>query len=171
MKIIEKDGINILEQNFTANCEIKLSIRKSLIDRFKNDLKRLSKTPKLHYLDPGIQRAIIQKQGMLTGNEFESAIIAEMYKQLKNIRFKGNLFHFRTHDGREIDLLIETEDGYIPIEIKMTNNVNRTDARHLFSLDEILDKPIIHSFVLSNDNTIKQLSEKITAIPAALFLT
>ena len=143
----------------------------SLQPWFKNNLKRLSKTPKLHYLDPGIQRAIIQKQGMLTGNEFESAIIAEMYKQLKNIRFKGNLFHFRTHDGREIDLLIETEDGYIPIEIKMTNNVNRTDARHLFSLDEIMDKPIIHSFVLSNDNTIKQLSEKITAIPAALFLT
>ena len=41
MKIIEKNGINILEQNFTANCEIKLSIRKSLIDRFKNDLIKL----------------------------------------------------------------------------------------------------------------------------------
>jgi len=143
----------------------------SLQPWFKNNLKRLSKTPKLHYLDPGIQRAVIQKQGMLSGNEFESAIIAEMYKQMKNIRFQANLFHLCTHDGREIDFLIETEDGYIPVEIKMTNKVNRTDARHLFSLDKLLDKPIIHSFVLSNDNTIKQFSEKITALPASLFLT
>ena len=138
---------------------------------FRNNLKRLSKTPKLHYLDPGIQKAIIQKQGMLTGNEFESAIVAEIYKQLKNIDFQGNIFHLRTHDGREIDLLIETEDGYIPMEIKMSKNVNRTDARHLFSIDEILDKSVIHSFVLSNDKQVKHLAEGITAIPSALFLT
>ena len=41
MKIIEKKGINILEQKFTANCYIKLTVRKSLIDSFKTDLIKL----------------------------------------------------------------------------------------------------------------------------------
>lgn len=138
---------------------------------YNNKLKRLAKTPKLHYLDPGIQKIIIGKTGDLTGNEFESAIVAEMYKQLKNIRFRGQMYHLRTHDGREIDLIIEIENGYIAIEIKKTTNVNLTDARHLLDLNDILDKQLIHSFIISNDTAIKQITENITAIPAALFLT
>ncbi len=136
-----------------------------------NKLKRLVKTPKLHYLDPGIQRAILSKQGEISGNEYESAIVAEIYKQLKAINFEGSLYHLRTHDGKEIDLLIETEAGYIPIEIKVTGNAHKSDAKHLFHLADILDKPIIQSFVLSNDNNIKQFGERIIAMPAAMFLS
>ena len=137
----------------------------------RNPLKRLVKTPKLHYLDPGIQRSILQKRGQMSGNEFESAIVAEIFKQLKAVNFKGSLYHLRTHDGKEVDLLIETEAGYIPIEIKMTEYVTKSDAKHLFHLHEILDKPIIKSFVLSNDRNIKQFGEGIIAMPAAMFLS
>ncbi|HHH53094.1 MAG TPA: ATP-binding protein, partial [Bacteroidetes bacterium] len=49
----------------------------------RNKLKRLVKTPKLHYLDPGIQRTIVGKTGSLSGHEYESAIVAEIIKQLK----------------------------------------------------------------------------------------
>ena len=35
----------------------------------------------------------------------------------------------RQVDGREVDLLIETEKGYIAIEIKMSGRIERTDAR------------------------------------------
>ena len=136
----------------------------------KNPLKRLQKSPKLHYLDPGIQRTILKKQGQISGNEFESAVIAELYKQTRYIDFSGDFFHLRTHDGREIDLLIETETGYIAIEVKQTKRVNDTDARHLVGLDEILDKPLLHSFILSNDQKIRGITPNITAIPAAMFL-
>ncbi len=107
----------------------------------------------------------------MSGNEFESAIAAEIYKQLKAIGFNGSLYHLRTHDGKEIDILLETENGYIPIEIKMTANVTRKDAKHLFKLDEILDKPVIKSFVLSNDHDIKTFGDSIIAMPAAMFLS
>ncbi len=137
----------------------------------KNNLKRLTKTPKLHYLDPGIQRGILRKQGELSGNEFESAVIAEIYKQTRFPGFTGNLYHLKTADGREIDLLIELEHGYIAVEIKMAHRIRREDARHLNGLETLLDKPLIHSFVLSNDMDIKKLSENITAMPAAMFLT
>ena len=53
----------------------------------KNLLKRMVKSPKLHYLDPGVHKAILQKTGDITGHEFESAIVAELYKQSKNSAF------------------------------------------------------------------------------------
>jgi predicted AAA+ superfamily ATPase len=137
----------------------------------RNKLKRLVKSPKLHYLDPGVQKAIIQKRGILSGNEYESAIIAELYKQMKNLQFPGSFYHLRTVDGREVDLLIETEKGYYAIEVKMTSRVSDSDARHLKGLELILDKPLLFSFLLSNDPVVRNISENILAIPAAMFLS
>ena len=138
---------------------------------YSNKFKRLVKTPKLHYLDPGVLRAVLQKRGGPAGNEFESAVISEIYKQVKVIGFPCTFYHLRTQDGAEVDLLIETEKGFIAFEIKMSNNIGKKDARHLFSLAEKLDKPLIHSFILSLDNNIKPIDKKVTALPAAMFLT
>jgi uncharacterized protein len=137
----------------------------------RNEMKRLTKSPKLHFLDPGIQRTITGKhEGELTGHEYESAIVAEMYKQCNNIDFRGSFYHLRTVDGREVDLLLETEKGYYAFEIKKTSQVSSGDLRHLKDLDVLLDKPVLHSFMLSNDNHVHFISDNITAIPAAMFL-
>jgi predicted AAA+ superfamily ATPase len=75
-----------------------------------------------------------------------------------------------TQDGREIDLLLEAENYYIVIEVKMTEHVNHTDARHLRDLQNILNKPIRQSFILSNDPQVYHLNDNITAMHAASFL-
>ncbi len=137
----------------------------------KSKLSRLVKTPKLHFLDPGIQKAIINKKGDLTGNEFESAVIAEIYKQFKAVNYNGNFYHLRNHNGTEIDILIEMEEHYIAIEIKQTNRVSKKDARHFNSLSGVLDKPVLKCFVISNDDNIKDIDKNVIAIPAAMFLT
>ena len=103
----------------------------------KNPNKRLVKSPKVHYLDVGIMRAVLQKNDALNGHEFESAIISEIFKQAKVTNDELSFFHLRTTDGREVDLLIETEQGYIAIEIKMSETVRSVDAKHLKKLDEI----------------------------------
>jgi uncharacterized protein len=137
----------------------------------RNEMKRITKSPKLHFLDPGIQRTITgNHEGELTGHEFESALIAEMYKQARNIDFRGEFYHLRTFDGREVDLLLETEKGYYAFEIKKTNHVSKSDIRHLINLDEILDKPLLQSIVLSNDHQVKTFSNNVISIPAAMFL-
>ncbi|MDR1724102.1 MAG: ATP-binding protein [Tannerella sp.] len=136
---------------------------------FSNPLKKLVKAPKIHVLDIGVLRAILQKRGMLNGNEYESAIVSEIYKQLKCNELPLFPYHLRTQDGREIDLLLESEDGFIAIEIKQTENVNRSDAKNFFGLQEILNKPLKHCFVLSNDNQVKSFGE-ITAMHAGAFL-
>lgn len=137
----------------------------------RNKLKRLTRSPKLHYLDPGVQRSVIKKSGLPAGNEYESAIVAEIHKQIRNLNLPLSMYHMRTVDGREIDLILETEKGYIAIEIKMSDNVASQDGRHLRGLKEILDKPVIKSFVLSNDDKIRDLGDNILALPSAMFLT
>lgn len=137
----------------------------------KNSKKRLVKSPKIHYLDIGVLRAVLQKHSEINGHEFKSAIVAEIFKQTKTINHEVSFYHLRTSDGREIDLLIETEHGYIAIEIKKTDKIRYVDANHLRGLEDILDKPILFRFLISNDLTIQDLGNGIIAIPAVQFLT
>lgn len=136
----------------------------------RNRGKRLVKAPKLHYLDFGVVQAVLNKRGGMTGNEFESFVISELYKQTKNILKQASFYHLRTHDGKEVDLLVEIPEGYYAFEIKMAEHVKSTDARHLRNLEEILDKPLLHSFLLSNDTETKQISDTITAVNVTMFL-
>ena len=139
---------------------------------YRNPLKRLSKMPKIHFLDVGIQRILAQNQSRnLNGSEFESALFAEIYKQVSLLDISCRFYHLRTSDGREVDLLLELEKGYIAIEFKQTSKIAPTDARHLRNLELILDKPIIKSYVLSNDYQHKVLGENIEAFHAGHFLT
>ena len=71
----------------------------------------------------------------------------------------------------EFDILIETEQGYIAIEIKMSETVRSVDAKHMVGLDEILDKHVLHRFVISNDLSARDLNDDIMAISALQFLT
>ena len=135
-----------------------------------NKNKRLVKSSKVHYIDQGVIQAVLHKRGGMTGNEYESAIIAEMYKQAKNERSLAQFSFLRTHDGKEIDLLLEFSDYYYAFEIKMASKVNRIDAKHLLGLEKILDKPIKKAFLLSNDEETKHFDDKTVAVHSALFL-
>lgn len=121
----------------------------------RNPGKRLSKMPKLHFLDPGICRAILRKQGEVNGHELESAFVSEVVKQVKNARLNIDFHHLRSSDGREIDLLLEREDGYFAFECKQKAKAARKDARHLRGLQQVLDKPLLASFVVSNDMDLR----------------
>ena len=136
----------------------------------KNLNKRLVKSTKVHYMDQGVVQAILHKRGGMTGNEYESAIISEIYKQAKNVQSQVQFYFLRTHYNKEVDLLLEFTDCYYAFEIKMAAKVSRGDAKHLFELEEILDKPLKKAFLLSNDPETKYFDKKTVAIHSAMFL-
>ena len=136
----------------------------------KNQNKRLVKSSKIHYMDQGIVQAVLNKRGGMTGNEYESAIIAEIYKQAKNAQSTVQFYFLRTFDNKEVDLLLEFPDYYLAFEIKMATKVTQTDAKHLMALQEIIDKPLKKAFILSNDVETKHFDEKTVALHAAMFL-
>ncbi len=138
---------------------------------FRNQEKRLSKMPKIHFLDLGILRALTGKRGPVDGAEYESAVVAEILKMIRTLALPLKPHFLRTSDGREVDLLLERDDGYFAIEVKMSSNVAPPDARHLLDLQELLDKPLLASLVLSQDPDPKWFADRKTfAFPAAFLL-
>jgi predicted AAA+ superfamily ATPase len=135
-----------------------------------NPLKRLVKAPKIHFLDHGVLKAILKKTGSPTGNEFESAVIAEIYKQIKTCRLPLSCYHVRTHDGMEIDLLLEGEDFFIAIEVKQSVHIDYRDTRGFRGLRDFLPKPLKYCFILSNDMRTHVFDGGIIALHAAYFL-
>jgi predicted AAA+ superfamily ATPase len=136
----------------------------------RNLNKRLSRTPKIHYLDQGVLQGVLEKQGGMTGHEFESLVCAEIYKQVKTIHAAGQFYHLRTNDGFEVDLLIERPEGYIAFEIKMAEKIRPSDAAPLMKVEAFLDKPLLHGFLLSRDTQAYQFGEKVTAVHASYLL-
>ncbi|MBD5409200.1 MAG: ATP-binding protein [Treponema sp.] len=136
----------------------------------KNENKRLVKSPKIHYLDNGILQTVLLKRGGITGAEFESLVIAEIYKQTKALNSDARFYYLRTLDGFEVDLLIETQEGYFAFEIKMAEHISKTDAGNLLKVGNFLDKPLLHSFLVSNDTNTQSFGENCTTINAAYLL-
>ncbi len=138
---------------------------------WRNPEKRLAKMPKLHFVDPGVQRSCLTRRGEPTGREYESAVVAEIHKQLVSARLRAELFHLRTYDGREVDLLIELSEGFVAIEIKQTRHVSPVAARGLRGLQALLDRPLLLSLVLSEDREVRWLTNEVLALPSAWALS
>lgn len=137
---------------------------------FRNHEKRLSKMPKIHFLDIGTLRSLTGRRGPVDGAEYESAVVAEIVKLVRTLSLPIKTYFLRTSDGREVDLLLEREDGYFAIEIKMATKISHTDARHLLDLQELLDKPLLASLVLSQDTEPKWFADRKTFAFASAFL-
>lgn len=137
----------------------------------RNAGKRLVKAPKIHYLDNGVLQSVLHKRGGITGSEFESLIVAEIFKQVAALSLRANFFHLRTSDGQEIDLLVEMPEGYYAFEMKMSQKVSKNDARHLLTLSNMLDKPLIAGFVLSNDVQTQFFSDNVIGVNVNMFLS
>jgi predicted AAA+ superfamily ATPase len=118
-----------------------------------------------------VARAILNRRGELTGEELESAVVAEVIKQLANAGIDFEPFHLRTHDGREVDLLIELERGIVALEVKRSARVGNADVRGLLGLEEILDRPVIGASVLSMESAPRRLEGGALSLPVAWALS
>jgi predicted AAA+ superfamily ATPase len=140
---------------------------------FRNPEKRLAKQPKVVFIDPGVRRGILRKSGVLDGYEWESAIIAEIFKQIRATDLPLNFFHLRTLDGKEVDLLIECEEGFIAVECKMTVKASGKDLKAMRNLSVLLDKPLLAGIVICNEDTVRRWEDTIPlySAPAAWLLS
>jgi len=93
----------------------------------KNYGKRLLKTPKPYFIDTGLLCVLLGIRDAsqlelhpLRGHLFENMIVAEYYKQFFHHGERPQMWFWRDNHGLEVDLLIESEGGLYPIEIKST---------------------------------------------------
>jgi len=91
----------------------------------KNFNKRVIKTPKLYFHDPGLAAWLlgIENKNQLAnhayrGALFETWVISELLKSRYNAGQPSNVFYWRDRTGNEIDALLDQGDGLVPVEIK-----------------------------------------------------
>ena len=127
---------------------------------------RLVKSPRLYFTDLGIQRTFSGIKLALTGEEFETFVVAEILKLIRGLSVDVEYFYFRTKDVREVDLLLKTARGYWAFEVKMSNTVVASDARPIKGLEKYLDGPLLGCFIIYRGNIIKELVPSVFAIPS-----
>ena len=100
--------------------------------------KNLLSTPRFFFFDMGIRHAasgIVPDINVVradSGKYFEQWVGIELWKRLQ-YRGNGQLHHFRTKDGAEVDFIVELGQEVIPIEVKWKTNPSLRDVPHLIS--------------------------------------
>lgn len=105
-----------------------------LLPPFFNNLgKRITKAPKLYMLDPAIVAFLTRQpgadaalSGAMGGALFEGLMVVEAVKAFTNAGMKPSLWYWRSHDGLEVDLILQSKGKLIPIEIKLTTTPQPT---------------------------------------------
>jgi hypothetical protein len=94
---------------------------------YKNLGKRVTKAPKLYMLDPAIVCYLTRQPsgeaalaGAMGGTLFEGLMVMEAVKYFTNAGLKPALWYWRSHDGLEVDLILQKNATFVPIEIKLT---------------------------------------------------
>lgn len=131
-------------------------------------IKRVSGKPKGYVADTGLAcaaQAISSPEALgghpLWGPLFETAVVSEVRKQIAVLSPKPNLYHWRSHGGAEVDLLLEYNGFFFPVEIKAASQPSRYDTRSLKAFRETYPKlKTAPGLVISPTERVIQLSEK-----------
>jgi len=98
---------------------------------FKNFSKRIIKTPKLFFYDSGLLCWLLRirspedlRMHASRGSIFESMVIADICKSYVHQRVRPPLYYWRDSTGHEVDLIIDTNEKLVPVEIKSAETFN-----------------------------------------------
>jgi predicted AAA+ superfamily ATPase len=102
--------------------------------------KRLIKSPKVYFLDTALAAWLTRQPaaaaavaGSMGGVLFEGWVVSEAVKAFALQGCPPDVFFWRSHDGLEVDLIIQAGGRWIPIEIKLTATPT---LRHLEPLNQ-----------------------------------
>ena len=142
-----KHWISILEASFVVF---------KLPPYFENFGKRVIKSPKYYFIDPGlachlldIERVEQVSRDPLVGSLFENLVILEALKSRNNLGLNPNLYFFRDSHGNEIDLLHKSGNELQGVEIKSSSTYNTSFKKGLIQFDlhtrKLAKKSIVYS--------------------------
>jgi uncharacterized protein len=104
----------------------------------RNAVKRLSDKPKGYLTDTGLVCAAqsISSPAALSGHPlcgalFETAAVNELRKLAALLPMPPSFHHWRTHGGAEVDVVLERDGTFFPIEIKLRSRPARRDCSGL----------------------------------------
>jgi predicted AAA+ superfamily ATPase len=143
----------------------------------RNISRRAVSRKKISLTDTGLASHINRLDGsaladVLLGEAFgallESYVVAEMFKQKTWSDEDYALYHYRSRDRKEVDLVIELFDGrIITLEVKASRTVSRRDFAGMKSLREIVGERFHCGIVLYTGHEALPYGEDMFAAPVS----
>lgn len=140
---------------------------------FANRLKRMVKTPKLHFLDAGLLAALrgltaerLASDRAALGVLLESFVFSEIAKLTSWADREVTVHHYRDKDQHEVDLVLERDDGAIVgIEVKASATVTGQDFGGLRRLANACGDRLKLGLVLYDSDTAVPFGDRLLAAP------
>jgi uncharacterized protein len=141
-----------------------------------NAMSRLTKTPKLHFVDTGLLAALrhedaqdIQKNRLLLGPLLENFVVSEVRKLATWSHPRLRISHYRNKEQDEVDLVIEDAKGQVVgIEVKATATVRPSDFKGLRQLQAATGGKFVQGLVLHDHDRITPFGERLHGAPVSL---
>lgn len=161
----------------TINTYVSVLEQLYLVERvqpwFRNELKRLAKTPKVHFVDAGLLAAMrgltletIRHDRANAGALLESFVFSELRKQAAWSERRLTLNHYLDKDQKEVDFVLENEQRHlIGVEVKAAATVYDKDFGALRRLQEIAGKSFRVGVVLYDGEAILPFGDHLFAVP------
>jgi predicted AAA+ superfamily ATPase len=138
---------------------------------------RASSKPKIHMVDTGVAGRMLritperlsaaQPQAMSElGHLLETFCVGEVLKQVSWMDFPAKPGHWRTHDGDEVDLVLERDDGAVAcLEVKAGERVSEKDFRGMRKLRDALGERFLGGVVLHLGRHSFTTDDRMHAVP------
>ena len=141
-----------------------------------NELKRLIKTPKLHFLDSGLLAAVrrIDKETLLKNRQplgmlLECFVFAELQKAIALHPEPILVSHYRDKDQVEVDFVLEGLSGSIlGVEVKASATIRGEDFHGLRRLRDATDANFTCGILLHDGDRIHQVEDRLFAMPVSM---
>jgi predicted AAA+ superfamily ATPase len=136
--------------------------------------KRLVKSPKIYFTDPGtlchlvgLDDPTLAARGPLAGALVETLVIGELVKAAWHQGASPRLHFWRTATGVEVDALVESAGSFVPVEIKAGATATPLMAASIRRLRSDLGAIVSPGFVVYTGDRRLPLGDDITALPVA----
>lgn len=141
----------------------------------RNQSKRMAKAPKLFVTDSGLAAALlnasaarIEEDGALLGPLLETFVIDELDRQRTWSGRAPTLHHYRTHGGREADVVLEDREGRVAaVEVTAKASVSAADVAGLRSVAEDAGADFCAGVVLHLGRDVVPFGERLFAMPVS----
>ena len=116
---------------------------------YENIPKRLVKSPKLYFNDPGLACYLLDietpqqlDRDKMRGAIFANMIVMEAIKHRYNMGLEGGVFFYRDSNQNEVDLLIKQEGELTAIEVKSSMTYSSSFEKALTQIEGWIKTPI-----------------------------
>lgn len=128
-----------------------------------NRTKRLIKTPKMYWGDTGVALHLAGTEP--GGAHLENLVLQDLLAWRDARVERAELGYWRTSTGEEVDFVIESGRGLLPIEVKAASRPRLADCAHLRTFRAEYGKQARAGLLLHTGNMLEWLAPDVLAAP------